>query len=76
MMWQAVNNQQTEEKPWLTKSQDRSRIKRAAVGQKRKLMELKRAGAAGLCSTPVGMMVREIMCTPIGVGSRAGGAAR
>jgi hypothetical protein len=76
MMWQANNNQQTEEIPWLTKSQDRSRIKRAAVGQKKKPMELKPAVAAGLCSTPAGMMAQEITSTPIGAGSRAGGVAR
>jgi hypothetical protein len=76
MMWQANNNQQTEEIPWLTKSQDRSRIKRAAVGRKKKPMELKPAVAAGPCSTPAGMMAQEITCTPIGAGSRAGGVAR
>jgi hypothetical protein len=76
MMWQAVNNQHTEEIPWLMNNQARSQIKRAVVGQNRKQMELKQAVVAGLCSTPAGMMAQEITSTPIGAGSRAGGAAR
>jgi len=37
---------------------------------------VKRAVGAGICSTPAGMMAREIMSTPIGAGLRAGVAAR
>ena len=77
MMWQAeTTNQPTEEILWLTTSQVRSPSKRAAVGRKKKPMGLKRAVAAGLCSTPAGGMERAITFTLIGAGSRAGVAAR
>src|ERR1051326_2466544 len=72
----ANNNQQTEEKIWLTTSQAKSRIKRAAAGRKKGMTQVKRAVAAGICSTPAGTMARGIMSTPIGAGSRAGVAAR
>src|SRR5438270_11747700 len=63
-------------KLWLTNNQARSRIKRAAVGRKKEMTRVKRAVAAGIRSTPAGMMAREIMSTPIGAGLRAGVAAR
>jgi hypothetical protein len=77
-MWQADNNPKLTNggKLWLTNNQAKSRIKRAAVGQKKGMTRVKRAVAAGICSTPAGMMAREITFTPIGAGSRAGGAAR
>ena len=75
-MWQADNQPTNGGKLWLTNNQARSRIKRAAVGRKKEMTRVKRAVDAGICSTPAGMMAREIMSTPIGAGLRAGVAAR
>jgi uncharacterized membrane protein YhiD involved in acid resistance len=54
---------------------EKSGTKKAAVAPK-KATRVKQAVAAGICFTPAGVMAREIMSTPIGAGSRAGGAAR
>jgi hypothetical protein len=77
MMWQVkTTNQLTEEEIWLTKSQVRSRIKRAAVGRKKGMTQVKQAVGAGICSTPAGTMEQGTTSTPTGAGSRAGDAAR